>query len=258
MPEIRPDETLEELQPGGLRILQKRKGFRFGMDAVLLSDFAGIRPGDHVADFGTGTGILPLLLISRGKGALFSAFEIQEDMADMARRTMLLNALADRVRVYCQPAEEALSVLGPRSVDAVICNPPYGLPGTTLLNPEEGRRTARHQAEDGLQAWFRTAFQLLKGRGRFCMIYPAPRMLQAMEALDAARLAPKRFRLIYPRADRPANLVLIEAQKDAKAMLHPMPPLIVYDADGRETEELRRIYNGPEDGNECGNQAMMT
>ena len=239
-----PDETLEELRPGGLRILQKRSGFRFGMDSVLLADFAQIRPQDRVADFGTGTGILPLLLISRGKGSAFEAFEVQESMAEMARRTMALNGLLPQVTVRACSVEEAPNLLPPASLDAVICNPPYGLPGTTLVNPDNTRGAARHQGQDGLDAWYRAAHRLLKGHGRFAMIYPAPRMLHAMEALERAHLAPKRFRLIYPRLDKPANLVLIEAQKDARPMLHPMPPLVVYRLDGSETDELRRIYDG--------------
>ncbi|MBR6030058.1 MAG: tRNA1(Val) (adenine(37)-N6)-methyltransferase [Clostridia bacterium] len=235
-------ELLEELQPGGLRILQKAEGFRFGMDSVLLADFADIRSGDAVADFGTGTGILPLLLISRGKGAVFTALELQQDMADMAARSMALNGLEDRVKVLHLPVEEAESAIAPCSLDAVICNPPYGMPGTTLQNPSEERRLARHQTEDGLRLWLRTAFRLLKGKGRMAIVYPAPRMLQVMRDMEDAHLAPKRFRLVYPRQDKPAKLVLIEAQKDAKPMLHPMPPLIVYQADGSPTEELRRIY----------------
>ena len=102
---------------------------------------------------------------------------------------------------------------------------------------------ARHQSENGLTAWYRMAYRLLRGKGRFNMIYPAPRMLEAMTSLSKARLEPKRFRLIYPYADKAANLVLIEAMKDAKPMLHPEPPLIVYEKDGTMTAELKRTYH---------------
>ena len=240
---IREGERVDDLQLADLRILQKDSGFRFGMDAVLLADFARVEERDRCADFGTGTGILPLLLAGRGKGAHFDAFEIQADMADMAARSVRINALEERIAVHNLPVEEASSAVQPGTLEVIVCNPPYGVPGTTLLNPNAALSTARHQTEAGLTAWFRMAYQLLRGKGRFNMIYPAPRMLEAMEALKKARLEPKRFRLIYPHADKPANLVLIEAMKDAKPMLHPEPPLIVYEADGAMTPELRRIYH---------------
>lgn len=240
---IAPGERLDDLQLAGMRILQKEGGFRFGMDAVLLADFARVEARDRAADFGTGTGILPLLLIGRQKGAHIDAFEIQSDMADMAARTMALNGLETRVAVHAMPVERAHEVIPDGTLDAIICNPPYGQPGQTLRNPSETLSLARHQSEDGLRSWLTAAYRLLKGKGRLAMIYPAPRMLELMRMLSGAHLEPKRFRLVYPYADKPANLVLIEAQKDARPMLHPMPPLIVYQADGGMTEELRRIYH---------------
>ena len=240
---ILDDERADDLQLHRLRIIQKKNGFRFGMDAVLLADFARVEPRDRAADFGTGTGILPLLISGRGRGAHFDAFEVQDDMADMAMRSVLLNSLEDRISVHPVPVEEADKIVPFGSLDVIVCNPPYGLPGTTLLNPSDSLSLARHQSSNGLMPWFRMAYRLLKGKGRFAMIYPAPRMLEAMQTLSAARLEPKRVRLIYPSAQKPANLVLIEAMKDAKPMLHHMPPLIVYEQDGRMTDELKHIYH---------------
>lgn len=240
---ILPDERLDELQLAGMRILQKKRGFRFGMDAVLLADFAGIDAKASVVDFGTGTGILPILLYGRGKGRQFDAFELQADMADMAARSMQMNGLADTIRVHHADVIDAVKLIAPGTIDAIICNPPYGISGKTIRNPDDTLCVARHQGEEGLMAWFRMAHRLLKGKGKFAMVYPAPQMLKAMEEMEAAHLAPKRFRLIYPRADKPANLVLIEALKDARPMLHPEPPLIVYEQDNTMTPELRRIYH---------------
>ena len=239
----REGETLEDLQLHGLRVLQKREGFRFGMDSVLLADFVRMDAKAAYADFGAGTGILPLLLTGRGKGASCDAFELQPEMAEMAGRSMALNGLSGRIRVHCADAREAEALLGRRCVDAVVCNPPYGLPGTILRSPDERSDTARHLDADGLLPWFLSAFRVLKGKGRLSLVFPAPRMLEVMDLLREARLTPKRFRLVYPRADRPANLVLLEAVKDARPMLHPEPPLIVYEADGSMTPELRRIYH---------------
>ncbi len=240
---MRDDERLDDLQFAGLKILQKTSGFRYGMDAVLLSDFAQARKNDAVADFGTGTGILPLLLWGRGKGSSFDCFELQADMAEMAQRTMALNGLMEHIRVHHASVTDAPNLLPRCSLDMIVCNPPYGTPGATLRNPSEAKDIARHQDERGLRPWFTAAYQLLRGRGRMALIYPAPMMLALMNDLARAALTPKRFRLVYPRADKPANLVLIEAVKDAKPTLHPEPPLIVYEADGSPTPELRRIYH---------------
>ena len=240
---VHEDETLEDLQLSGYHILQKKKGFRFGMDAVLLADFATIYADHSVADFGTGTGILPLLLMGRGKGSMFYAFEIQEMMASMAQRTMQMNGLTERVRIYHRDAVSAPDLLGCCSMDAVICNPPYGIPGRTLLNPNENRSVSRHQQGTSLDQLLTAAFRVLKGRGRLNLVYPAPQMLFLFEALQAAHLEPKRFRLVYPNIQSPAHLVLVEAVKDAKPMLHPMPPLIIYQENGDLTNELKSVYH---------------
>lgn len=237
------DERLDDLQFAGLKILQKTAGFRFGMDAVLLSDFVRAEAQATVADFGTGTGILPLLMWGRGKGQRFEAFEIQREMADMARRSVALNGLSARIRVHEASVEEAPSLLDPGSVDVIVCNPPYGMPGATLHNPGLSKDLARHQDPRGLKPWFTAAYRLLRGRGRMALIYPAPMMLSLMNDLSRAALIPKRFRLIYPRVDKPANLVLVEAVKDARPTLQPEPPLIVYEQDGTMTPELRKIYH---------------
>lgn len=252
---IHPGERMDELQQAGLRILQKERGFRFGMDAILLASFVRVEKNDRCADFGTGTGILPLLLAGTGRASHITAFELQEDMADMARRSVLLNGLEARIQVQACPVEAADTVLAPGSLDVILCNPPYGVPGTTLHNPAKTLSLARHQQQDGLKAWYTMAYRLLRGKGRFAMIYPAPRMLEAMKALEKAGLAPKRFQLVYPHAEKAANLVLIEALKDAKPMLHPEPPLVIYQQDGTLTPMLKKIYamktpSGIHSGNE--------
>ena len=239
---MRDDETLEELQPGGYQLLQKKTGFRFGMDSVLLAHFAGIRQQDTVVDFGTGSGVLPLLLLSRNKGRIFRCIEIQEEIAGMAERTMIINALEEQVRIIHGRAEDAESFFEPCSVDAVICNPPYGAPGSAVSSPYSTRAISRNQQENTLSGFFKAAFRILKGKGIFCMVYPAPQMLHAMRALQQAHLEPKRFQLVYPYEDKPANLVLIEAVKDAKPMLHPMPPLIIYTPDRLLTNKLKSVY----------------
>ncbi len=237
------DETLEDLQLSGLQLIQKKKNFRFGMDAVLLADFAVIRPGDRVADLGTGTGILPVLLIGRGKGSWFLGVEIQDEMAKMARRTMELNGLLDRVDILRGDAADLRSMMPGCSFDAVICNPPYGMPGKSMVSRDAPLITARHQGDHTLQDFLQAAFHLLKGKGKLFLVYPAAQMFSLMTALKAAHLEPKHFRLVYPDIKHPANLVLMEAVKDARPLLQPMPPLIVHTEAGDLTNELKSIYH---------------
>lgn len=242
-PFMEADETMEDLQLAGLRLIQKKNAFRFGMDAVLLADFAEIRPDDTVADLGTGNGILPLLLTGRGKGNRFHAFELMPEAAALAGRNIALNGLEDRIRVIEADARRASEFLEKCSVDAVVCNPPYGHPAASLVSDNPEKAAARSQEEDTLARFFRGAFEILKGRGKLFLIYPAPQMLHVMKALQAHHLEPKRFRLVYPRENKPANLVLIEAVKDAKPTLHPMKPLIIYQMNGDLTNELKSIYH---------------
>ncbi len=240
---LQDDETLEDLQLNGFHLIQKKKGFRFGMDSVLLADFAQVRPNDTVADLGCGTGILPLLLLGRKKGSKFYGLEIQEHMAEMARRTMRLNHLQDQVEIICTDVSQAEKVLPPCCIDVAVCNPPYGMPGQVLLNQEKSLATARHQDTLTLSKFFSAAFRMLKGKGRIFLVYPAAQMFSLMTELHSEHLEPKRFRLVYPDQNHPANLVLLEAVKDAKPRLHPLPPLLIYEQNGSLTNELKSIYH---------------
>ena len=240
---IMNDETLEDLQLNSLRLIQKKNGFRFGMDSVLLAHFAAIKPGDSVVDFGTGSGVIPLLLIGRNKGIVFDAIEIQEQYCEMAQRTMCMNNLENRVRIHCADAGNADQIIPGNSVDAVVCNPPYGKYGAVLSSPYTDRSTARNQKPDTLKKLFTAAFRILKGKGKISIVYPASQMLHAMNVLSECHLEPKRFQLVYPQVEKPANLVLIEGVKDAKPTLKPMPPLIIYDENYILTNGLKSIYH---------------
>ena len=240
---IMDDETLEDLQPSKYRLIQKKNGFRFGMDSVLLAHFANIHPQASVVDFGAGSCVLPLLLLIRSKGRDFTCIEIQEEIADMAHRTIQLNHLENRIRIIHGNAENAHAWIPACSIDAVICNPPYGVPGTCLSSPSATKAISRNQQSNMLIGFFRSAFRILKGKGRFCMVYPVSQMLYAMTLLQQAQLEPKRFQLVYPYENKPANLVLIEAVKDAKPGLHSMMPLIIYTSEHDLTNRLKSVYH---------------
>ena len=238
-----PDETIEDLQLNGLQLIQKKDAFRFGMDSVLLADFADIRPSDTAADLGTGNGALIFLLYGRGKGTRFYAIDIQQEAADLAARNAELNGISDKVNVICSDVKDAPLYIEPCSVDAAVCNPPYGRPDASLPSPFEPKAVARSQRKETIDNLLKGAFRILKGKGKLFLVYPAPQMLFLMERLQAHHLEPKRFRLVYPYASKPANLVLVEAVKDARPTLHPMPPLIIYEANGSLTNELKSVYH---------------
>ena len=241
---IREDETLDDLQLNGFQLIQKKKGFRLCLDSVLLADFARIRPRDHVADLGTGTGVLPLLLLGRNKGQFFWGIEIQPDLADVALRNAQLNHLEAKIQVLCCSVSETAAFLPPRSMDAVVCNPPYPRKTAASSAPEEdAEEKARHQGPEEMQAFLAAARWLLREKGKLFLVYPAGDMLDLMEAMRREHLEPKRFRLVYPFADRAANLVLIEGISGGKPALQTMPPLIIHAAEGHLTNELKSIYH---------------
>ncbi|MCL2544918.1 MAG: tRNA1(Val) (adenine(37)-N6)-methyltransferase [Clostridia bacterium] len=238
----RAGERLDDLQRGGLHILQKVRGFRFGTDAVLLAHFAGVRPGDRVVDLGAGTGILPLLMSARCPSATFTAIELQAEMADMAARSVALNRLGERIAVREADLRDAPSLLGHGRTDLVVCNPPYSPLGAALANGDPARALARHEVGCTLAQVIESAGKLLRNGGRLAMVFPAQRLLELLDAQRAARVEPKRVRLVHQRVEDPPKLALVEGVKLAQPALHWLPPLILCDADGAYTAEARRVY----------------
>ena len=240
---LKEDETIEDLQLEGLKLIQKQDSFRFGMDSVILAHFAEIRENDIVADFGTGNGVLVLLLRGRKKGKSYYALDIQQEAAELTERNIRLNHLEDITTVIHTDAVYASKYIPSCSVDKIICNPPYGQPYSTLASPSKQKAIARNQDEETLDHFFTGAFSVLKGRGKIYIVYPAPQMLYIMKLLQKHHLEPKRFQLVYPYIHKPANLVLIEAVKDARPTLHPMKPLVIYEKEGGLTNELKSVYH---------------
>jgi len=247
--ELNADERLDDLQNHGLMLIQKKNGYRFGMDAVLLAHFACIKPNDQVADMGTGSGVLPLLMSQREPTARFFAIEKDSVMADLARRNVEMNGLTDRVQVSEEDWGNAAAVLGPQSMDAVVCNPPFGKQGNGPISQSDARRLACHEAEDGLVRLVQACAVILKNRGRLWLCFPAARILELSDALRACQLEPKLARLVCSKPEQPPYLLLLEAVKNAAPGLRWMPILNVLNTDNTETEELRAIYGGDTDEN---------
>lgn len=241
-PLVEAGERIDDLQRNGLRIIQRADGFRFGTDAVLLADFARAKRGERVCDVGTGTGVLPLLIAARSMDTTFDAVEIQPEVADMARRSVALNAMEDRIRVHNMDCRDAPAGLGHECFHLVVTNPPYTAAGAGLISPQKTRAVSRSDSDCSLEAWMIACGKLLKNGGRLACVFPAPRLLQLCDAMRAGRVEPKRLRLVASGASAAPKLALLEGLKGGRPGLHMEPLLITHDEQGGFTAEMKRIY----------------
>lgn len=240
--ELKDNERLDDLQRNGFHIIQKTDGFCFGMDAVLLSGFASVKEGERALDLGTGTGIIPILLKAKTKGKHFSALEIQEEMADMARRSVAVNHLENDITIVTGDIKEASRIFGAASFDVVTSNPPYMNDAHGLKNPDLPKAIARHEVLCTLDDVVREASRLLRPGGRFYMVHRPHRLIEIITALTNYRLEPKRMKMVHPYIGRDANMVLIEAVQGGRSMIKVEAPIIVYKEPGVYTDEIYDIY----------------
>lgn len=242
MTECREDERIDDLQRNGYRIIQKKKGFCFGMDAVLLSGFARVKEGEVAVDLGTGTGIIPILLEAKTEGKHFTGLEIQEEVAEMASRSVALNGLQDRVAIVRGDIKEASQLFGKASFDVVTSNPPYMNDQHGLKNPQEMKAISRHEVLCTLDDVCREAAALLKPGGRFYMVHRPHRLAEIISALKEYKLEPKRMKMVHPFIDKDSNMVLIEAVRGGRSMMKVEAPIIVYKEPGVYMDEIYTIY----------------
>ena len=239
---LRDGERLDDLQRSGLRIIQNPRWFCFGMDAVLLSGFVFVKPGEKVMDLCTGSGIIPLLLSAKTKASELSGIEIQPEIADMAARSVAMNGLGDRVHVICGDLRKP-GASGPAgSMDVVTCNPPYMEAGRGIVNPDDVQALSRHEITCTLSDTVREAARLLRNGGRCAFVYRPQRLADLLELLRKNRLEPKRLKMVHPFVDRDANMVLIEAVKGGGVFLKIEKPVIVFSEPGIYTPEIREVY----------------
>ncbi|RKI41486.1 tRNA1(Val) (adenine(37)-N6)-methyltransferase [bacterium D16-51] len=237
-----PEERLDDLQRNGYKIIQNPNKFCFGIDAVLLSGFADIKKGSRVLDLGTGTGILPILLAAKTEAKSFEGLEIQEESADMARRSIAYNGLQELIHITTGNIAEASSLFGCSSFDAVVTNPPYMNDKHGLKNPDMPKAIARHEVLCSLEDVIRESSRVLQPKKSLFMVHRPFRLAEIFQALTKYHLEPKRMRLVHPYLNKEPNMVLIEAVKDGNPMLKIEPPLIVYKSPGVYTDEILELY----------------
>ncbi len=239
---LKPGERVDDLNRNNYKIIQNTKKFCFGMDAVLLSGFTKVHPGEKVLDLGTGTGIIPILLEAKTEGKHFTGLEIQDESADMARRSVAMNGLEDKIDIVIGDIKEASAHFGLASFQVVTSNPPYMNHGHGLVNPGDAKAIARHELLCTLEDVIREASRLLKPGGRFYLVHRPFRLVEIINTLTVHRLEPKRMKLVYPYVDKEPNMVLLECVKGGKSMLKVEAPLIVYKEQGVYTDEIYDIY----------------
>lgn len=240
--EIQDDERVDDLQRNHYRIIQKKKGFCFGMDAVLLSGFAWVKEGEQVIDLGTGTGIIPILLEAKTKGKHFIGLEIQDVVAEMAKRSVCLNGLEEKVEIVQGDIKEASRIFGKASFDVVTSNPPYMVSCHGMKNPDPIKAVSRHEVFCVLEDVVRETALLLKPGGRFYLVHRPRRLAEIICVLRQYKLEPKRMKMVHPFVDKEANMVMIEAVRGGHPMMKVEPPVVVFEKPGVYSEEIRTTY----------------
>lgn len=239
---IKENERLDDLNRNGYQIIQNPGKFCFGIDAVLLSDFAKVKKGERCLDLGTGTGIIPILMEAKYEGNQYVALEIQKESADMARRSVAYNQLEEKIQVVTGDIKEASQIFGANSFEVITTNPPYMIGQHGIKNPNDEKAIARHEIACNLDDIIRESARLLKPNGRFYMVHRPFRLVEIFNKMVEYRIEPKRMRLVQPYADKEPNIVLIEGLYGGKSRITIEKPLIVYKEPGVYTEEIHDIY----------------
>jgi len=243
---IKENERIDDLQYKNLKIIQATDGFCFGIDSVLISDFAkNIKKNSKVADLGTGTGIIGLLLCKKTNLAEMTGIEIQEDVANMAERSIKLNNLEEKFSIINSNINEIFSkkLLEKNVFDVVVMNPPYKEVGTGEINGNEKKLISRHEIKANLSDFIKTASGLLKDKGELYIVHKPERMPDIIQKLRENKIEPKELKIVYSNKNSEASLILIKAVKGGKKFLKIDRPLYIYNENGEYSDEIKHIYN---------------
>ncbi len=243
MENLKENERIDDLEYKGLKIIQNIEGFCFGIDSILLADFAKeIKRNSRVIDLGAGTGIIGILLCAKTEISHMVGVEIQEEVYDIAKRNVKLNKLEEKFTLININIKE----LGKRQeigkFDAIVTNPPYKKDNTGIQNENEKKLISRHEITANLEDFIRISSQLLKDKKDLYMVHRPDRLVDIIALLRKYKLEPKKLKLVYPKLEKEPNLILIKATKNAKPFLKVEKPLYVYKENGEYTDEILKIY----------------
>lgn len=242
--ELKENERIDDLEYKGLKLIQNEKGFCFGIDSVLLSDYARkMKSGAKAIDIGSGTGIISILLCAKTKLEKIYGIELQEEVADMSKRSIELNNLEDRIEIVNTNIKDIFNVLNKNEFDVVVTNPPYKKADAGVKSIDTRQLISRHEVECTLEDIIKNASMLLKDLGEFYMVHRAERIVDIMCLLRKYKLEPKDIRFVHSKIDQKPTLILIRAVKGAKEFLKIDKPLVIYRDDGEYTDEILKIYD---------------
>lgn len=242
--ELKENERIDDLEFKGLKIIQNEKGFCFGMDSVLLSDFAkNMKNNSTVLDLGTGTGIIPILLCGKTNLKKVVGIEIQQDVANMAKRSSQLNNLQDRFEVVNTNIIDLKNIYEKQSFDVIVTNPPYKKENTGITNENEAKLISRHEITASLEDFISISKDLLKDKGEFYMVHRPERLVDILSLMRKYKIEAKILKFVSPNKNKEPNLILIKGIKNANSFLRVEKNLYVYNEDGKYTNEILKIYN---------------
>ena len=255
---LKENERIDELQYKNLKIIQNEDGFCFGIDSVLLSDFAkDIKNNSAGVDLGTGTGIISILLSAKTKLEKIIGVEIQEDVAEMANRSVILNNIQDKIEILNLDIKDIIqnksnnkeninklieNKLQREKFDFVVTNPPYKKLDTGKVNANENKYISRHELTANLEDFLNVSKYLLKDKGAFYMVHRPDRLVDIIELMRKYKIEPKKIKFVYSSIEKEPSLILIKGIKNANPFLKIDRPLIIYNENGEYTEEIYEIY----------------
>ncbi len=245
--QIKSNQRIDDLEYQGLKIIQDTQGFCFGIDSILLSDFAKeIKENSKVIDLGTGTGIIATLLCKKTKLQQIIGVEIQKDTAQMAQQSIILNKLENKFKIIQSDIKNIDQILQPESFDAIVTNPPYKKAQTGLTNQNEKQLISRHETTATLEDFIKTAKKMLKDKGDLYLVHRPDRLVDIISLLRQNKIEPKKIKFIHPNTQKEPNLILIKATKNANPFLKVEKPLYIYNNKGEYTDEILKIYGKKE------------
>jgi len=240
--ELKENERVDDLQYKGLRLIQKKTGFCFGVDAVLLANFADVRKNDRVLDIGCGTGIIALLAAAKKSPSCVIGLEIQDEMAEMAARSVQLNKMEHIIKIVRGDIKNSVELFGASTFDSIVTNPPYMNKGGGLVNPSDSKAISRHELLCTLEDVIHASSRLLIPNGRFSMVHRPDRLADIISLMRKYSIEPKQMRFVHPTPYKSPNLLLIGGIRGGKPLLKISDPLYVYDENGKYSKEINDIY----------------
>ena len=243
MVELKKDEIIDDLEFEGLKIIQNNNWFKFGIDSVLLSDFSkSIKNNSTVLDIGTGTGIISILLSKKINAKKIIGIEIQADVVDMAKRSVKLNNLENKIEIINDNIKNIENYFSNNYFDSIVTNPPYQKNNTGLKSESREKLISKHEIECNLEDIIKKSYKILKNKGEFYMVHRSERLADIICIMRENKIEPKEIRFVYPKINEKPNLILIKGIKNAKEFLKIQKPLIIYNENGKYTDEILKIY----------------